>query len=156
MPFTRYFYPRVPWSTVVLPPYFVASECTQRSAMGIPGSESAVDILLSRPGQLHPEGMYSKVCWSPVLSKRLTWRACLHLVPHTVGPLPQINNYPEWDFFRKVYSQLAPIVSLHSLAVFLLSLSRVYPSSLVFSRVVPYSALTPIQPTLDCDWWFSN
>ena len=26
----------------------------------------------------------------------------------------------------------------------------------VFSRVVPYSAPTPIQPTLDCDWWFSN
>ena len=26
----------------------------------------------------------------------------------------------------------------------------------VFSCVVPYSAPTPIQPTLDCDWWFSN
>ena len=33
-----------------------------RSAMGMPGSETAVEILLLRPGQLHPEGMYSNVC----------------------------------------------------------------------------------------------
>ena len=160
MPFTRYFYPRVPWSTVVLPPYFAASECTQRSAMGIPGSESAVDILLLHPGQLHPEGMYSKVCWSPVLSKWLTWRACLHVVPHTVGPLPQINNYRGWDFFSQSVLSASP----HRIA----GLSSCLPPESVkglpffigiykvFSRVVPYSAPTPIQPTLDCDWWFSN
>ena len=33
-----------------------------RSAMGMPGSETAVEIVLLRPGQLHPEGMYSKAC----------------------------------------------------------------------------------------------
>ena len=59
--------------------------------------------------------------------------------------LPQINNYCGWDFFRKVYSQLAPIVSLHSLAVFLPSLSRVYPSSLASTRslAVCYPILLP-------------
>ena len=48
-------------------------------------------------------------------------------------------------FFRKVYSQLAPIVSLHSLAVFLPSLSRVYPSSLASTRflAVCYPTLLP-------------
>ena len=42
--------------------------------------------IMSRPGQLHLEGMYSKACWWPLLSGWLIWRACLHLVPHAVGP----------------------------------------------------------------------
>lgn len=69
---TRYFYPRVPWSTVVLPPYFAASECTQRSSMGMPGSETTVEILLLRPGQLHPEGMLQQSLLMSVCLKSTT------------------------------------------------------------------------------------
>ena len=131
-----------------------------RSAMGMPGSETTVEILFLRPGQLHPEGMCSKVCWSPVLSKRLLWRACLHLVPHTVGPLPQINNYRGWDFFSQSVLSASP----HRIAALTSCLPAESVKGLpffigiykVFSRVLPYSAPTPIQPTLDCDWWFSN
>ena len=84
--------------------------------------------IVSCPGRLHPEGMYTKLAhdlycqgdspeelfsnWSHLLETSSDWSLCLSATnQHLSCP--------------KVYSQLVPIVLLHSLAALLLSLSRV-------------------------------
>ena len=59
--------------------------------------------------------------------------------------LPQSNNYRGWNFFARCTLSWPLLVSLHSLAVLLLSLSRVYLSSLAPARslAVCYLALLP-------------
>ena len=90
-------------------------------------------------GNFIQKGCYSKACWC----------------------LSASNQQLSWvEFFRKVYSQLAPSriaaltgcpppESVKGLPFFI-------GTCKVFSRVLPCPAPTPIQPTLDCDWWFSN
>ena len=131
-----------------------------RSVMGLPCSDCIRNIV-SRPGRLHSEGMYTKLAddycqgdspeellsnWSHLLETPSDCSLCLSATNQHLSCL---------GFCPKVYSQVVPIVLLHSLAALLpesvKGLTFFVSAYKVLSHVLPYSAVTPIQPTLDCD-----
>ena len=107
-------------------------QSVQKISHGIAWLRDCIRDIVSRPGRLHPEGMYTKLAddlycqgdspeellsnWSHLLEAPSDCSLCLSTTNQHLSCM---------GFCPKVYSQLVPIVLLHSLAALLLSLSRV-------------------------------
>lgn len=128
---------------------------------GITLLRDCIRNIVSSPGRLLSEGMYTKLAddycqgdspeellsnWSHLLETPRDCSLCLSATNQHLSCL---------GFCPKVYSQVVPIVLLHSLAALLpesvKGLTFFISACKVLSHVLPYSAVTPIQPTLDCD-----
>ena len=107
-------------------------ESVHKISHGIARLRDCIRNIVSCPGRLHPEGMYTKLAddlycqgdspeelllnWSHLLKAPSDCSLCLSATNQHLLCM---------GFCPKVYSQLVPIVLLHSLAVLLLILSRV-------------------------------
>ena len=99
---------------------------------GIAWLRDCIRNIVSHPGRLHPEGMYTKLaddlyCQGDSSEEHLSnWSHLLEAPSDCSLCLSATNQHLScMGFCPKVYSQLVPIVLLHSLAAFLLILSRI-------------------------------